>query len=138
MHYLYPLVATSRTGETRLLYTREAYYAFLSNKVIGERFTRSIRKFNHWTRVYEWLDVEVDWILRDDRGRVVDPDPLDRRPDWFRFRRAAEFEHRNGPVPGLHGHYRRCSQAARKRHGGRGVAARIAAFHSGRAVDELE
>jgi hypothetical protein len=142
MKYLFPLTALSRDGETRLVYGVEAFREFARGRLIGERFSAWTLAYSRFLRAYEWIEKPNDWIVRDDRGRVVlahafDPTPSTNWKKRYRSRRG-DFEHRNGPVPGLRGGYRRLSQGARKRHGGRGVAARIQAFHSHDARNDVE
>ncbi len=136
MRYLFPLIATSRDGESVLLYDVAEFRAFSKGRDIGERFSVWARAYDRIMLTYRWVEHRRDWIVRDDRGRVVLPGCFDEGPvDWRkRYRnRRGDFEFRRGPVPGLRlgFGYGRPSQAARKRHGGRGVAARNAAFNSG-------
>ena len=144
MKYLFPLVATSRDGETVLLYDVVAFRTFVKGRHIGERFSSWTRAYNRFLRTYEWVERRTGWIVRDDRGRTVLPDSFDAPSsiNWKkRYRnRRGDFEFRNGPVPGILRWPKRGrpSQAARKRHGGRGVAARIAAFHSGPVTSFVE
>lgn len=135
MHYLFPLVATSRWGETELIHDVDGFFAFTRTRRIDQKFTSWIHQYDWRRRTYEWLEIRNDWIIRDDRGRVIvqttfgSPPHVARTP--YHGTRAGRFEHRNGPVPGLLSNVgRRTSHGARKRHGGRGVAARIKAFNA--------
>lgn len=135
MHHLFPLVATSRWGETQLIYDVDEFFAFTRTRRIDRNFTNWTLQYDWRLKRHEWLEVRNDWIIRDDRGRVIvqttfgSPPHASRTP--YHGTRAGRFEHRNGPVPGLLSNVgRRMSHGARKRHGGRGVAARIAAFNA--------
>jgi hypothetical protein len=137
MKYLFPLIATSRDGESVLLRDATEFRAFVRGRDVGERFSSWTRAYDRVLGTYRWVERQTGWIVRDDRGLVVLPDSLDepRSVNWRkRYRnRRGDFEHRSGPVPGLR-LGRGCgrpSQAARKRHGGRGVAARNAEFNAG-------
>ncbi len=138
MHYLFPLIATSRDGDTVLLYGIEAFHAFVAGRHVGERFSTWTRSYSYVLHRYVTVERRNDWIVRDDRGRVVLPDAFaDGRPVRWHHSSQGRYAYRNGPVPGIRHSYSRISHGARKRHGGRGVAARIAAFSSG-AVDPHE
>jgi len=137
MKYLFPLIATSRDGESVLIQDVAAFRAFVRGRDIGERFSSWTRAYDRILGTYHWVERRLGWIVRDDRGRVVLPDSMDEpcSANWRKRcrNRRGDFEHRCGPVPGLRlgRGYGRPSQAARKRHGGRGVAARNAEFNSG-------
>ena len=143
MKYLFPLVATSRWGDTELIYDVGEFHAFVETRRVDQNFTSWTHHYNRFTRRFEWLEVPNDWIIRDDKGRTIVQTTfgIDPSQDWSRIRRKrrGDFEHRSGPVPGLIGRRgRRASQACRKRHGGRGVAARIRAFNARRSPIEME
>ena len=138
MHHIFPLIATSRDGDTVLIHGIDAFHAFVAGRHVGERFFMWTRSYSHVLGRYVLVERRNDWIVRDDRGRVVLPDTFrDDRP--VRWHRSVPGQHayRDGPVPGIRHSYRRVSHGARKRHGGRGVAARIQAFNSG-AIDPHE
>lgn len=136
MPYLYPLIATSWTGETVLLPDAAAAGAFIRGKTIGDHFGWIDAGFSRILGTWQTLWRPIEWILRDDGGRVVSPGDLPAPAPCPR--RPGSFEHRNGPVPGLRHRPGRTSAATRKRHGGRGVAARIAAFHTGDPLREQD
>lgn len=142
MRYLFPLVATSRLGETVLLYTVDEFRAFVRGKRIGDHLAWWGSEYDSETRTFHVVRRTGDWILRDDAGRAVPPAAFEpvvsQNCRKRRFRRLGEFEHRAGPVPGIRRHWRRKSEGARKRHGGRGVAARTAQNHGGDPWDEVE
>lgn len=143
MKYLFPLVATSRHGDTELIYDVDEFHVFTANRRIDQNFTSWTHQYNRFTRLYEWLEIANDWIVRDDRGRVIVQTTFGIPPmkDWSRLHRnrRGDFEYRSGPVPGLcRVRGRRASQACRKRHGGRGVAARIRAFNGRKMPVEMD
>lgn len=128
MQYLFPLTAIHIGGTTVVIDTVEGFKAFGRRREIGVRHRVATTVYNHVTMRRERREIVHDWIVRDDRGRVIlattfDPAPSANWKKQCRNRRG-EFDHRSGPVPGLRHHWKRRSQAARKAHGGRGVAAR--------------
>lgn len=138
MNYLFPLIATSRQGESVLLRDVAEFKAFVRGRDVGERFSGWTRTFDPVLSRYGWSERHVGWIVRDDRGSVLLPESIDSpsSANWRKQKRnrRGAFEFRCGPVPGIrpgrrHG---RPSQAARKRRGGHGVAARNVAFNAGR------
>ena len=139
---LLPIVATSWTGESRLFYDLDAFseFARANRGRIEEHFLNWMSRYDRLTGNYVRVARVADWIVRDDRGRFVDParfqPTLDEHYAAMARRRRGDFVHRDGPVPGVRRGWKRPSQAARKRHGGRGVAARIAAFHVGDPMEE--
>lgn len=122
MKYQYPITATNRGGESRTFYDADALWSFIRDPNVG-------RVGGYWLETYYGLtgnhkltrlhstdtlawwrnSYENDWILRDDRGSVVDKNqvPAPPRParGWsLRYekrqedkRRAAE---RGDPIPG--------------------------------------
>lgn len=141
MRYLFPLTAISGGGSTLLLHDVEGFRAFCRGRVIGERFAAMRRVWDWRIRDYVERDVTDCWIVRDDRGRVVLPTVFDEpvSVNWKKRcrNRRRDFDHRDGPVPGLNRRRWGTHDAPRKRHGGRGVAARIEAFHSGDPLLEV-
>lgn len=142
MHYLFPLIAISREGSTIILPDVDAFRAFSKGRVIGERFNAVERVWDWRTHSYVKRDITYEWIVRDDKGRVILRDSFGPEPQlhWrdLPHNRWRAFEYRNGPVPGVRRGWKRRSAAARKRHGGRGVAARNRLFHTGDPLRDLD
>ncbi len=79
MNYLYPLVAIHISGYTELLYTLEDVRAFI------RKYGQFYEKHKYWYSRYlgydqypryESVEAYHDWIVRDDRGRVVKYDDV--------------------------------------------------------------
>lgn len=142
MRYLFPLTAISGGGSTILIDGVEGFRAFCRGRTIGERFAAMRRVWDWRLNDYVERDLTDCWIVRDDRGRVVLPGVFDepRSTNWKKRcrNRRRDFDFRDGPVPGVRNRCRQKHDAPRKRHGGRGVVARIGAFHSGDPRDEHE
>lgn len=142
MRHLFPLTAISGGGETRVIEDVDAFRAFAKGRVIGVRFALMRRTWDWRTYAYVDNDVTDEWIVRDDAGRVVLATTFDVPPagNWRkRLRnRRGDFDFRDGPVPGLIRRRWGTHDAPRERHGGRGVAARTEAFHSGDPRLEIE
>lgn len=111
MNYLYPIVLTSRDGETKLIYSADEFRSFAFNRKnggVGTYFDEYTDWHNRYSR---WIEgvyfnkyrscFENRWIARDDRGRKVDCRDFELGPDRNRYRRVGSnnFEFRNGPVP---------------------------------------
>ena len=142
MRHLFPLTAISGGGETRIIPDVDAFRVFADGRLIGERFAVMRLVWDHRTLDYVARDLADAWIVRDDRGRVVLADAFEvpRSGNWKKRRRnrRGDFDFRDGPVPGLLRRRWGTHDAPRKRHGGRGVAARILTFHSGDPRDDAE
>jgi len=142
MRYLFPLTAVAGDGRTTLIYGVAAFRDFARTHVIGERFAAMARVWDWRTHAYVDRDVSDDWIVRDDRGRVVTGGSFGPHPTvhWrdLPHNRWRRYAFRDGPVPGVHGMCHQRHDAPRKRHGGRGVAARSRLLHSGDPLRELD
>lgn len=142
MRYLFPLVATSRLGDTILLASPDEVRVFVRGRRIDDHLSWWGSEYDRDTRTFRTVRRTGEWILRDDAGLPVPPAAFEPVPgaNWRkrRFKRRGDFEHRNGPVPHVRPRYRRKSAAARKRHGGRGVAIRTALLHAGDPWSEVE
>lgn len=142
MHYQFPLTAISGGSKTILINNIAEFHAFAKGRVIGYNFTMLSRVWDARARCYVDRDVTDTWIIRDDCGRVVLADAFGRAPqiDWRNHPkyRWCQFDYRDGPVPGICRGRRRKQVGNRKRHGGRGVAARIRFLHSGDPRLEIE
>ncbi len=122
MIYTYPLIALNREGETRLFYDAETFCAFAHDRSNGRVGGYWLEYYSGWgerTRLVPAAAAEVytyqrpdinDWIVRDDRGRVVDIRDFPRpryRPYWAygRYRDQRVAAERGLPIPGS-GHRR--------------------------------
>lgn len=142
MKYLFPLTAIHIDGHTLVIDTVEGFNDFARRNNIGERHRFRDFVYDRMTRSYDYRECTNDWIVRDDAGRVVlmhTFTPL-RSTNWKKRcrNRRGNFDFRDGPVPGVRRGWKRKSMTPRKRHGGRGVAARIALLHSQDPWDEVE
>lgn len=123
MKILYPVVASNRDGKTCLLYTAEEVKAFRVGRKVSVEWRYYPFGFGYDWRVknYQWsyrLEdkfEDFDWILRDDRGRPVDPNlPPFRDNHGYNHRygekRIAEIRaaaEKGLPIPGLRRYKRR-------------------------------
>lgn len=73
MNILYPVVALNRDGTTELLYTKEAVCEFVRIHNVGATWELRSYRFNWMTRNRDYFTKVFNWILRDDRGRKLDP-----------------------------------------------------------------
>ena len=121
MEILYPVTAIHRGGKTVVLDNVEAIRDFVRNKKVGPEWSALAWTFGHdWqTRLYSaghyGNSVDNDWILRDDRGRSVDPraDPITYtvRFVWERISRSRTAAAKGLPIP-------HTGKRKRRKHGG--------------------
>lgn len=128
MRYTFPIIAINRDGNTHLLYTVQEVLNFVYSTRqhrwggynVGQYWTDYA---SSWDR-YKNNGHHNEWILRDDRGCVVDWNEfVPPRENWKNRKGVHTF--RDGPVPHRCGR-RGCTRfdAPRKRHGGRGMILR--------------
>ncbi len=121
MNILYPVIAVNRDGVTIVLDTIEDVRNFIRGKKVGVYFLEStwvwgkdrrpIRGSHGGLSVGYYTPKEHDWILRDDRGRKVDPreKPITREYDWVddRLRSRQHAAAKGLPIPGIRKRKRR-------------------------------
>lgn len=101
MKYLYPLNAIHIDGDVILLYTKEEV----------DKFIRKHGSWNdnHIDHIFNWStrsneEIHHNWIVRDDRGRIVDVEDFVERYTWKyyneRRKKIRAIAEKGLPIPG--------------------------------------
>ena len=100
MNYLYPLNAIDTEGRVILLYTVDAVYDFIKKN--GRFYDRRYYRFYNYRNYVSEKRVS-EWIVRDDRGRIVKYEdfPIDYEKYYNRRRKEIrEIVVKGLPIPG--------------------------------------
>jgi hypothetical protein len=114
MQYLYPVNAVHKDGKTVvLLYNESAVKSFCRSNRVGTYRKSTTRKYNYLVKSYEYVEVVNDWILRDDRGRMVDITAFEYK--YSRYNKPSRKKKRqNRDLRGCTIPYTRCCKAGWK------------------------